>query len=50
MCIRDRAVALAYLDFRFAHIGWREGRPALADWYAGFSARPAMIATTAVDG
>ena len=44
------AVALAYLDFRFAHIGWREGRPALAEWYAGFSARPAMIATTAVDG
>ena len=44
------AVALAYLDFRFAHIGWREGRPALAEWYAAFSARPSMIATTAVDG
>ncbi len=44
------AVALAYLDFRFADLGWREGRGALAEWHAAFSTRPSMIATTAVDG
>ncbi len=44
------AVALAYLDFRFADLAWREGRAALAEWHAAFSARPSMIATTAVDG
>jgi glutathione S-transferase len=42
-------VLLAYLDFRFAHLAWRDGRPALAGWYAGVAARPAMIATEAVD-
>jgi len=25
--------ALGYLDFRFAHENWREGRPKLAAWY-----------------
>jgi glutathione S-transferase len=37
--------ALGYLDFRFADLGWREGRPALADWYAAFAERPEMLAT-----
>ncbi|ONG51005.1 hypothetical protein BKE38_17045 [Pseudoroseomonas deserti] len=37
--------ALGYLDFRFAGLAWREGRPALARWEAGMAARPAMQAT-----
>lgn len=44
------AVALAYLDFRFADLEWRQGRAALAEWHAAFSERPSMVATTAVDG
>lgn len=39
------AVALAYLDLRGAVGDWREGRPLLAAWHAGFAARPSMIAT-----
>lgn len=39
------AVALGYLDLRFAAEPWREGRPALAAWYERFAARPAMRAT-----
>ena len=39
------ACALGYLDFRFATLGWRERRPALADWFEGFAARPSMQAT-----
>ena len=39
------ACALGYLDFRHADAPWREGRPNLAAWYAGFAARPAMVAT-----
>ena len=42
-------ILLAYLDFRFAHLSWRDGRPALARWYANVAARPAMQATAAVD-
>lgn len=38
-------VALSYLDFRFADLSWREGRPALAAWHAMFRQRPAMQAT-----
>lgn len=38
-------VALAYIDFRFADEGWREGRPRLAAWHAGFSDRPSVVAT-----
>lgn len=34
--------ALGYLDFRFADWGWRDSRPALAAWFAEFSARPSM--------
>ena len=41
--------ALGYLDFRFADLGWREGRPALAGWEAGFAARPAVQAVPVVD-
>ena len=37
--------ALSYLDFRFASLGWREGRPALTEWHARFSARPSAVAT-----
>lgn len=40
---------LAYLDFRFAALAWREGRPALAAWQAGFEARPSAVATAFVD-
>lgn len=41
--------ALAYLDFRFSDLVWREGRPALARWHEGFCARPSVRATEAVD-
>ncbi|MPT23751.1 MAG: hypothetical protein E2577_12570 [Starkeya sp.] len=37
--------ALGYLDFRYANLQWREGRPAAAEWFAAFDARPAMAAT-----
>lgn len=39
------ACALGYLDFRHPDHPWRDGRPDLAAWYAGFSARPSMAAT-----
>ena len=37
--------ALGYLDFRFAHEDWRQGRPKLARWFEGFARRPSMQAT-----
>lgn len=37
--------ALGYLDFRHGGRQWREGRPGLAQWFAGFSDRPSMQAT-----
>lgn len=37
--------ALGYLDFRHAARGWRDSRPALAEWYAGLSARESMRRT-----
>ena len=37
--------ALGYLDLRFPDIGWRDGRPALAQWYEGLAGTPAMQAT-----
>lgn len=37
--------ALGYLDFRFAEINWRDGRPQAARWNESFQALPAMIAT-----
>lgn len=39
------ACALGYLDFRHGDRDWRAGRPALAEWYARFAARPAMAGT-----
>lgn len=39
--------ALGYLDLRHGDKAWREGRPALAAWFDGFSARPSMQATKA---
>lgn len=41
---------LSYLDFRFANLGWRTGRPALAAWHETFSARPSAQATAVTDG
>ncbi|MCV6584460.1 MAG: glutathione S-transferase [Marinibacterium sp.] len=42
--------ALGYLDLRHADRDWRASAPALADWYAGFSARPSMVATAPPQG
>lgn len=39
------ACALGYLDFRHDDRGWRDGRVALAEWYADFSQRESMQAT-----
>jgi len=41
---------LSYLDFRFAALAWREGRPQLTGWHARFSARPSALATEVHDG
>jgi len=41
--------ALAYLDFRFSDLRWRESRPALAAWFAQFAERPSMKATAILD-
>ena len=43
------ACALAYLDFRFPDLGWREHRPLLAGWLAAFVERPSMTATAPRD-
>jgi glutathione S-transferase len=42
--------ALSYLDFRFDDLRWRDGRPHLARWHAGFSERASSIATEVADG
>lgn len=39
------ACALGYLDLRFAQLAWRQGRPTLAAWEAGFAERASMRAT-----
>jgi glutathione S-transferase len=39
------AIALDYLDFRFASDAWREGRPKLAAWHARYSKRDSLQAT-----
>ena len=39
------ACALGYLDFRWPSLEWRDGRPALAAWFAAFAQRPSMRAT-----
>jgi glutathione S-transferase len=41
--------ALTYADFRLADQQWRDGRPALADWFADISRRPSFVATAFVD-
>lgn len=42
-------VALAYLDFRFAVLNWRDGHPKLAAWQDSFNARSAVRANMPVD-
>ncbi len=37
--------ALGYIDFRLGDRDWRNGRPALAEWFESFAARPSMQAT-----
>jgi glutathione S-transferase len=39
------ACALGYLDFRFAHLQWRQGHPRLANAYEAIARRPSLIAT-----
>jgi glutathione S-transferase len=39
------ACALGYLDFRYPDEAWRVNCPGLANFYAGFSQRPSMLAT-----
>jgi len=39
------ACALGYLDLRYDHLQWRNGRPALAAWFAGVSERPSLVAS-----
>jgi glutathione S-transferase len=40
------ACGLSYLDFRFPDVAWRATHPATAAWFARFSQRPSMQATT----
>jgi glutathione S-transferase len=42
-------IALAYLDFRFGDLNWRNGHPRLATWHATFEARPSVLANAPVD-
>lgn len=39
------ACMLGYLDFRFASLNWRDGRPNTAAWYEWFHGRDSMMAT-----
>lgn len=39
------ACAVGYLDLRFPHMDWRNGRQALAAWFETVSKRPSLIAT-----
>lgn len=43
------AAVLGYLDFRFASLAWREGRPKLSAWFEGWTVRPSFIATMPQD-
>jgi glutathione S-transferase len=43
------AVALGYIDFRFADLGWREGNGRLAAWHETFARRPSITGTVPVD-
>ena len=42
-------VALAYLDFRFSSLAWRDGHPKLAAWHETFNARPSVLANIPID-
>jgi len=42
------AVALGYLDFRFAADAWREGRPRLATWHESVARHRALVETVPV--
>lgn len=42
-------VALAYTDFRFAHLNWRSGHPRTEAWMQTFLARDSVQQTTFVD-
>ena len=44
------ACALGYVDFRHGARGWRNGRDALAEWYASIESRPSMAATRPPEG
>ena len=39
------ACVLGYRDFRFGNIDWRDGRPALADWFAKITQHKSLIET-----
>jgi glutathione S-transferase len=43
------AVALGYLDFRFAEFRWRDGHAKIAAWHATFAQRPSFRNTIPVD-
>lgn len=43
------ACALGYIDFRFAHLGWRTGNDRIAGWYDSFAQRQSMTHTAHVD-
>jgi glutathione S-transferase len=51
VCIGHVAIgcALGYIDFRFAHLGWRAGHDRIAGWYETFARRPSMTLTAHVD-
>lgn len=40
---------LSYIDYRFADIHWRTGRPLLTDWHQEFCRRPSAVATVPDD-
>lgn len=39
------AVVLSYIDFRLPDMKWRDGRPSLAAFHAGFASRDSMVKT-----
>jgi glutathione S-transferase len=43
------AIAGAYMDFRFADLGWRERCPRLSAWQLRFAEPPSMRATPIAD-
>ena len=43
------AVALGYMDFRYARLDWRARFPALGDWYSAHELRPSLLQTQPSD-